>query len=288
MKKLKSRLADICKSTLSMIKKLLDLTIKYTVTVALVAGFMLLAVRAPELHGRLIRSNVGNKVYLITNDLHRGSGTGFAIKAPSGQSYIVTNDHVCKASNDKENLVIIDRDGNEMRRRIIIQSDFTDLCLIEGLPGVEGLSVGSEPEIGQIIAAIGHPSGYDLTLTRGEIIQKQDVLMAEAPISFFGENGQEVLISPEEGGIAEANCKKPKNLIDVAETNFGFFTMKIKWCLIKTKKAYYTNMVIQPGSSGSPIVNFWGNVIGVVFAGDRAMWGITVSYKDLTKFLRNY
>lgn len=288
MKKLKSKLTDIYRSTLNMVIKSLKLVVKYVVTSAMIVSLLVLATRAPELHGRLIRQYVGNKVYLITNDLHRGSGTGFAMKAPSGQSYIVTNDHVCEVSNDKENLVVIDREGNEMRRRIIYKSTFSDLCLVEGLPGVEGLSLGSEPDIGQIIASVGHPSGYDITLSRGEIIQRQDVFIAEGPISVFGEDGKEEQISEEEGGISEANCKKQKNKVEIAETNFGFFTVKVKWCLNQTEKAYFTNMLIQPGSSGSPAVNFWGNVVGVVFASDRAGWGITVSHKDLTKLLKNY
>jgi S1-C subfamily serine protease len=285
---IKKQLDKIFDLSLKIIKATAVLATKLTVYVALITGFTLLAVKAPELHGRWIRESVGSKVYLMTNDAKRGSGTGFAVKGKSGVSYIVTNDHVCAMATDGT-MLVIDRDGNEFKRRIIERSNFTDLCLVEGLPGVEGMTIGSEPEIGQIIAAVGHPSGYDITLTRGEIIQREDVLILEGPISFFDPStNKEFLISEEEGGILAENCNKPKNVILTQMQDFGFFQLRVKWCINKTNKAYYTNMAIQPGSSGSPIVNFWGNVVGVVFAGDRAMWGITVSNKDLTKFLKNY
>ena len=286
--KLKLKLNNFLNQTIALTAKLVKLVTTYALAISLVAVFALLAARASEFHGLYLREAVGSKVYLMTNETKRGSGTGFAIKAKSGTSYIITNDHVCAvAINDI--MLVIDRDGNEFRRRVIERSNFTDLCLVEGLPGVEGMTMGEEPEIGQIIAAVGHPSGYDLTLTRGEIIQREDVLILDGPISYFDPaTNQEIPISEEEGGVLASKCNKPKNTILVTVEDYGFFTLKVKYCINKTNKAYYTNMVIQPGSSGSPIVNFWGNVVGVAFAGDRAMWGIAVSNKDLAKLLKNY
>jgi S1-C subfamily serine protease len=242
-----------------------------------------IAAKSPEIHGHWIRSKVGDKVYTIRNE--RGGGTAFAIKAPSGATYIMTNDHVCEVAIN-EVVTVFNNDGDSIQRRIIEHSSYTDLCLIEGPPGVEGLSVGSEPEVGQIVASVGHPSLIPITLSKGEIIGRTDVGIPIAQI-LEEEPGMPEDFNPP-GFIREKKCKKPKNIIEEVTLQVLIIQMKQKYCLNVTKGAYLTNMVIQSGSSGSPVVNFWGNVIGVVFAGDRAGWGVVVSIDDLNQFLKNY
>lgn len=251
-------------------------------------ALIFVAAKAPEIHSYLLRHKVGEKVYKVTNDTHRGSGTGFAIKADSGTTYVITNDHVCEASSDGQHMILISKDGNSVRRRIIEKSGYSDLCIIEAPPGVEGLEMGSKPSIGQIIASVGHPNGYDLTLSRGEIIMQDTVAIPKGPISQILPDGSEKLAPPEFGGILEQNCNLPKNEIVVQEMNIMIMVIKIKQCVNVTYKAYITNMLIQPGSSGSPAVNFWGNVVGVVFATDSAGWASVVSYNDLRDLLKKY
>jgi hypothetical protein len=286
--KLNDKVANFLKGTLKVGKKLLDYTVDITLVLSIIVGSIYLAARAPEFHGQWLRHSVGSKVYTIKDRVGSGGGTGFAIKAPSGITYILTNDHVCSVSSDKQTVLVENEAGLSMRRRILIKSDFTDLCLIEGIPGVEGLTVGPEPMIGQIVAAIGHPSLMPITLSRGEIITKEDVMVLAGPISATWPDGRVQLAPPEVGGILEKDCQQKKNRQIDEEVDLGFFVLKVKYCINVTEDAYRTNMLIQPGSSGSPIVNFWGNVVGVVFAGDRQMWGIDVSQKDLVKFLQNY
>ena len=287
MKKLKN-LKKMWLTSNSLFAKIGSTSLRIIAPLFIFFSFMFFTVKAPEIHSLFLRAYVGDKVYLITNDTYRGSGTGFAIKAPSGLSYIVTNDHICEVSSDGENLVIIDRTGWAMRRRIIERSKYSDLCILEGFPGVEGLSMGSEPSIGQVVASVGHPSGYDLTLSRGEVIQHNDVTIMYKPISVTIGSQPEHQISEEDGGMLESECSLPKNRLYIQEDSVIFFTIKTKLCLNVTKSAYTTNMLIQPGSSGSPMINFFGNVVGVMFAADRAYWGAAVSFNDLTDFLRNY
>ena len=247
------------------------------------------AVRAPDMHSYWLRHSVGSKVYLIKDNPRGGGGTGFAIKAPSGETYILTNDHVCSVSSDRQTVLVQNDYGLSMRRRILARADFTDLCLIEGIPGIEGLELGPAPTIGQIVAAVGHPSLMPITLSKGEIISQEDIMITEGPISFINpDTGKETLVPADSGGIALEQCSKVKNRQVEGFLDFGFFQIKVKYCVNLTEGAYRTNMLIQPGNSGSPIVDFWGNVVGVVFAGDRYMWGIDVKQQDVAKFLENY
>jgi S1-C subfamily serine protease len=271
-----------------MIVHALNIAIKSALMAAVLCSLIFLGAKAPELHGQWIRSKVGDKVYTIRNE--RGGGTGFAIRAPSGHTYIVTNDHVCSHASDKnENVSVINNDGESIQRRIIEHSAYSDLCLIEGVPGVDGLTMGPEPELGQIVASVGHPSLMPITLSKGEIIQKEDVGVVLGPISFkSGPDTPPNLVPEAQGGILEEKCHAHKNKIVEGQMTVIVFQLPALFCVAVTEKAFYTNMLIQPGSSGSPVVNFWGNVIGVVFASDRANWGILVNTNDLTQFLKNY
>lgn len=250
----------------------------------LMGSFGYLVVKGPEIHGMYLRHAVGEKVYMIKGRIDGGGGTGFALKAPSGQTYIVTNSHVCKGaltqSEDKTSLLVVGENG-AMRRRIIENSDFTDLCLLEGLPGVEGLSVGSEPGIGEVVGVVGHPALRPLSLSRGEIVGAQDVDIFAYIIK--GSNAFIDSVAPP-GLVRDEKCDLPKNQIVHAETPFG----PIDACLNVTKGAYMSTAVIFPGNCGSPVVDFWGRVEGVAFASDGTNWAYIVSLKDLKKFIARY
>jgi S1-C subfamily serine protease len=287
--KLREKLTELKTKAVNTLTLTLKLAARIAVTMTSLACLVYVAARAPEMHGYWIRSKVGAKSYLIYEP-KVGGGSGFAITAPSGETYIVTNDHVCAVSRDSYSVMVKDEDDNRMRRRIIARSERSDLCLIEGMPGIEGLSVANfAPSIGQIIASVGHPAGYDTTMSRGEVIMRRDVGIAEGPISVINpRTGKEEAIPAEEGGITEEQCSLPKNRIVVEDVPFFWFVLKVKMCITVTEGAYFTNMLIQPGSSGSPVVNFFGNVVGVVFASDQAGWGVTISHKDLVDFLKPY
>lgn len=286
------RSLSIKKAIFDIFSFILNFSIKLVMYAAVTFSFIYLAARAPEFHGYWLRSKVGSKVYTIRDNDNSGGGTGFAIKAKSGASYILTNDHVCEVSKDGVNVLVSNEEGLHLKRKIIERSDFTDLCLIEGVPGVEGLDIGDDPAIGQIIASVGHPSLMPITLSKGEIISTTDISISAGIIAIqkINQNGEKEWehIPKAEGGISEEECSGPKFSIEEGVIPIFIFAIPAKICVVTTYGAYLTNMVIQPGSSGSPIVNFFGNVVGVVFAGDRMGWGAAVSYQDLTDFLSHY
>lgn len=89
--------------------------------------------------------------------------------------------------------------------------------------------------------------------------------------------------------VGEGKCDMPKNqLVDVPlPPEMGGITLHI--CFVITKGAYMTSVEIFPGNSGSPVVDYWGRVIGVAFAADgRDNKGDLVSLEDLKDFLARY
>lgn len=262
----------------------------------LVSAYFVL--NAPTLHSKFLRAHVGAHVYKIMFDASiPGGGTGFAIQGPSGQSYIVTNSHVCdgvldaaketKANLGPNELLVVDQEGFAMKRRVLEISNKTDLCLIEGLPGETGLSMGSESDIGDLVTSVGHPHLEPLTLSSGEVINKRDL---QIPVYVMKGEDEELNAMTQ---AQDGKCDAPKNKIEEQQvmmmSNSGITIAKIKICTTVTKNAYQTNMTMYPGNSGSPVVDKLGRVIGVAFAIDgRTNYGYIVNLKDLKAFLAKY
>ena len=322
--RVKSALTKLKKKIVSFMARMFGLSYSVGLTLLNIGALAYIVLKMPEAYNLVIRSHVGDKVYIITNSKGYGGGTGFAVKADSGITYIVTNAHVCDMSENKLHVVVKNNRGLQMNRRILKVSDKSDLCLIEGVPGVDGLSLGSEPLIGTYLTSVGHPSLMPLTLSRGEFIAKEDVFIFKGFVkeansskdssndsgsseinkqhgtasgfhtmhahnnftsrelyNILNKDNKTLLyLSKTLGAISPSECSAP-NLIMV-DTPFG------KACFVVVKGAYATNVLGQPGNSGSPVVNFWGNVVGVVFAMDQYAWVRVVSLNDLKELLRYF
>lgn len=171
----------------------------------------------------------------------QGSGTGFNIKH-NGKYYILTNKHVCKMSRTQ--LRSKGSHGTGIHD-IIAVYDKHDLCLLQGLPKNNYITMADRVIMREKIYIVGHPRGAPLTMESGFVIARTTVELVAEP----GEKCDKVVKLP---------------------PFFAFLRGKDTLCL-KYFSALQSNAVSFGGNSGSPVLDGFGNAVGVLFAGQRSV-----------------
>jgi S1-C subfamily serine protease len=223
-----------------MLKSIARVARSIALTVAIVYG----AAITPELHNHYLRYEVGESVVQVLHPEQFGGGTGFAIQGKSGKDYIMTNRHVCEVGVDGMVRIQVPGRKKTLMKRIIYKDTVHDLCLIDGVKGLAPISIGSDLVEGNLLYVVGHPGLRKLTTSVGEYIGRESV---------------ELIVE------AETRAQCPGKVIELSPIQQFF--MGVEFVCIRSYEALATSAVIYGGNSGSPVVNKWGNLIGVAFAG---------------------
>lgn len=222
-----------------MLKSIKSLIKSITLVSVVLAGCFIY----PEVHNSYLRYEVGESVVQVLAIAHNGGGTGFAVQGKSGKKYIMTNKHVCQVQAN--GIIRIKAAGKDpVFRKVIYMDTRHDLCLIEGLDDLAAITIGSEPEIGNIHYVVGHPGLRSLSVQSGEYTGPATVTLREDVLTRDQCHGKIVELPP----------------------LYQMFLGAEFLCLIDYR-SYGMTSVIYPGNSGSPVVNKFGNLIGVAFAG---------------------
>ncbi|GHV55138.1 protease [Synergistales bacterium] len=126
----------------------------------------------------------------------RGKGSGFIVDK---RGYIITNNHVAEGA-DKITVTLLD--GRRLDAKLIGRDPTYDLAVIQikadKLP-VLPLGDSDAAEIGEWVAAIGNPLGFENTVTAGVISGKNRTLQA-ADVNFQGFMQTDASINPGNSG----------------------------------------------------------------------------------------
>lgn len=161
-----------------------------------------------------------------------GGGTGFHFEK-NGQNYIMTNYHICKG----QKVLKVPEKGKAV---VLGYSSAVDLCVLQPrFDHAGGLAFAEDYAYGEHVRVMGH--GYLLPLH--ESIGR---LESRATIELSVVEVMDPKLCPAE--------TKPYPMF--------FFVA----CL-REFDSIFTSVRIGPGNSGSPVIDIFGHVVGVVFAG---------------------
>jgi S1-C subfamily serine protease len=218
-----------------------------------------------NVHNTYIRV-LASGVVKLTNSEGNAGATGFVVRGASGEKYIMTNNHVCNLAEN--GVLTAEYSGERFPVQVFKKYEWNDLCaLVAHRPLGMALGVASSASIGESTWVVGHPLLEPRSMAVGE-------LSGTVFIKILAK------VNP-----AKGECEGPTMTeLDTKDTIYAVFG--IGSLCIRTLEANASTMSIQPGNSGSPAVNLYGNVVAVAFAANESgTRSYFVPLEDLKQFL---
>lgn len=220
-----------------------------------------------NLHLKYLR-NLGQNVVLIHNLVGSGA-TGFIVQGKSGKTYVMTNNHVCGL--EEQGTILGTYQGYEYPLQVLKRYEMNDLCVMSApSPAKKGFKIAKSYELGETAYAIGHPQLEPLSISVGEL---SDTILVKIVMKVNAD---------------KKDCTGPTYEYNTEDIPSVARFMGVESLCIRKLIANTSSIVIEPGNSGSPIINIWGSVIGVVFAAnDHGTRSYVVPLTDLKSFLES-
>lgn len=235
-----------------------------------------------------------------------GHGSGFHVASKSGKRYIITNNHVCDMASQNGYLVASNQGSSPVTYnvRILKQSDKTDLCAVEAIPGVSPLSVSKSVATWDEMYITGYPGRMGLTVFKANALESmtadflngiidegkrmtppsENAKSSTNPLRNFAQNSPYYTTGDSEF-LTEQQCKKHGyHSIIEEEMELFIFKMKVKLCISSVRVIMASNHIFA-GNSGGPVFNIFQQVSGVAVGQDGNKMGLVIPASDLTQFI---
>lgn len=231
--------------------------------IALFSGFAAtrLGLSSWRSHTRASNEFIREHVVMLLNK-KGGECTGEQVVTDSGKTYILTAGH-CKGLIEDKMIIAKYDDGSLYLLEYIAEDPTSDLLLFSS-PRIGGLKVADHVSLHEHIHALSHGGRHATFRTDGEVLEKSHV---EAPFALVDEGDPESV---------KACTDLPKQRIEDS--------MMGAMCILTVNETMTTVAVI-PGSSGGPLVNEAGDLVGVVSASETEIISAMVSLEDIHRFL---
>lgn len=234
------------------------------VIIGILAGFAIIASMCA--HRERGDSYIRDRVVQIVSDAG-ASCSGEQIHSKAGVDYILTAGH-CKELGKDGSYHVITEDGRHMERKLIAEDPSSDLLLLEGVPGMKGIEIAHHSYAQEHVRTHTHGHAYKTYKTEGVLIQDQRM---EIPL-FLAETAEQLQMC----------SSMPKYEVVPIQTMFG----PLPVCVLTVQETVMTAF-ISPGSSGGPVLDDDGALVGVVSASGEG-YGFMVPTTALHAFLDNY
>lgn len=197
-----------------------------------------------------------------------GACTGVQVRAKSGQLYVLTAAHCRPLVNPTGEIGAVLEDKTKLRLQFVAEDDHSDLMLLTGDSRIYTVDVASKTEMYEKVHTMTHGGRAASYRTDGELL---DEVQGGFMIDF--------VTTPEEAAKCEETPK-----YSVQKVNVIFFEAEA--CVLDVMSTRSTAQAI-PGSSGGPMFNEAGELIGIVSYGNSSqpIFAFYVRLVDIQKFL---